>query len=149
MFEFKVEYEGFVEWVSQMEASIHMMVHTLQSVAEIVRMKTIPYVPLDTSALEQSFDYRIVDNSPYFVMAMGFDAVDEKSGFHYAQYQHDTIGLHHPRRGIHHYLTVGVLDARFDAFKLIEKDYLSLFQGAVIRNGIGLNDSMSIIDTGE
>lgn len=146
MIEFKADDSKFQEWVIEVRSNFHSMVQTMKNVAEIIRLETIPYVPLDTSALEQSYEYMYVDNSPFILLSVGFDAVDEKSGFHYAQYQHDNF-LNHPRRGVPYYLTVGIHDAKFEAFELIEQDYLSLFFGGKVASGsVGLNNSMFVGD---
>lgn len=134
MSEFTVNAEGFIEWANATKSKFRMMVRTMKNVAEIIGLETIPYVPLDTSALEQSYDYVVVNNSPFIIMSVGFDAVDEKTGFHYAQYQHDNF-LHHPERGIPFYLTVGIHDAKNEFFELIEHDYLSLFYGGNVMRG--------------
>ena len=134
MTEFRVDAEGFVEWANTTKSKFQLMVNTMKNVAEIIRVETIPYVPLDTSDLEQSYDYVVSNNSPFILLAVGFDAVDEKSGFHYAQYQHDNF-LNHPKRGIPYYLTVGIHDAKNEFFELIEKDYLSLFTEGKVQTG--------------
>ena len=67
---------------------------------------------------------------------MGFDAVDEKSGFHYAQYQHDEILTEqHPLRGEQFYLTKGIMLSEDEVLELIETDYLSLFEGGNVSRG--------------
>ncbi len=134
MSEFKVDAEGFIEWANATKSKFRLMVRTMKNVAEIIGLATIPYVPLDTSALEQSYTYMVTNSSPFIIMAVGFDAVDEKSGFHYAQYQHDNF-LHHPKRGIPYYLTVGIHDAKHEFFELIEQDYLSLFHTGKVSEG--------------
>lgn len=141
----EVNEEEFREYLTSVERRIVGMVQTLRSVAELIRLETIPYVPLDTSALEQSYDYMVMDNSPFYLLMVGFDAEDEKTGYHYAYYQHETVGLNHPRRGTHHYLTIGMMDARFEVFKLIEKDYLSLFTGATMTSSIGNNNNAHFV----
>ena len=145
MAEFYVNTAPFIEWANEVKSRYHQMVMTMHSVARVIELQTIPYVPLDTSALEQSYDYVVTEASPFILLEVGFDAEDEKSGFHYAYYQHENV-LNHPRRGIDHYLTVGMMDARFEVFELIEKDYLSLFHGGVISNSIGRNDSISFLN---
>ena len=146
MIEFKADDSKFQEWVIEVRSNFHSMVQTMKNVAEIIRLETIPYVPLDTSALEQSFDYQVVDSSPFILLCVGYDAVDEKTGFHYAQYQHDNF-LNHPKRGIPYYLTTGIHDAKFEFFELIESDYLSLFFGGKVASGsVGLNNSMFVGD---
>ena len=126
----RVDDSKFQEWVEEVRSNFHSMVETMKKVARVIELATVPYVPLDTSALEQSFDYQVVDSSPFILLGVGYDAVDEKTGFHYAQYQHDNF-LNHPKRGIPYYLTTGIHDAKFEFFELIETDYLSLFHGKI------------------
>ena len=146
MIEFRIDTEPFIEYLHEVEMRFHSMVKTMQKVARIIELATVEYVPLDTSALEQSYEYTYVDNSPFIVLGVGFDAVDEKSGFHYAQYQHDNW-FDHPRRGVPQYLTVGIHDAKFEFFELIRQDYLSLFFGGKVASGsVGLNNSMFVGD---
>jgi hypothetical protein len=140
-----VDDSQFQEWITEIKTNFHSMVETMKKVARVIELTTAPYVPLDTSALEQSFDYMVVDNSPFILLGVGYDAVDEDSGFHYAQYQHDHH-LNHPRRGIPFYLTVGIHDAKFEFFELIEQDYLSLFFGNKISSmSIGDNNHAHFI----
>lgn len=140
----RVDDSKFQEWVSEVRTNFHSMVETMKKVARIIELATVDYVPLDTSALEQSFDYQVVDASPFILLGVGYDAVDEDSGFHYAQYQHDNF-LNHPKRGIPFYLTVGIHDAKFEFFELIESDYLSLFHGKISSMSIGDNNHASFI----
>lgn len=140
-----VDDSGFQEWVNELRSNFHSMVETMKKVARIIELTTVPYVPLDTSALEQSFEYEVMDATPFVYLGVGYDAVDEKSGFHYAQYQHDHH-LNHPKRGIPFYLTVGIHDAKFEFFELIEEDYLSLFYGGKIsKMSIGDNNHAKFI----
>lgn len=123
--------EEFVEYLHSLEIKFYSMVNTMKSVALLIELETVPYVPLDTSALEQSFDYQIMPSNYGITMMVGYDAEDEDTGFHYAFYQHENR-LHHPKRGVDHYLTLGIMDSRFEVFELIEKDYLSLFTGGTV-----------------
>ena len=140
----RVDDSKFQEWVEEVRSNFHSMVETMKKVARVIELATVSYVPLDTSALEQSFDYQVVDASPFILLSVGYDAVDEKTGFHYAQYQHDNF-LNHPRRGIPYYLTTGIHDAKFEFFELIESDYLSLFHGRINSMSIGDNNHASFI----
>ena len=140
----RVDDSKFQEWVEEVRSNFHSMVETMKKVARVIELATVPYVPLDTSALEQSFDYQVVDSSPFILLGVGYDAVDEKTGFHYAQYQHDNF-LNHPKRGIPYYLTTGIHDAKFEFFELIETDYLSLFHGKIGGMSIGDDNHASFI----
>ncbi len=140
----RVDDSKFQEWVEEVRSNFHSMVETMKKVARVIELATVSYVPLDTSALEQSFDYHVVDSSPFILLGVGYDAVDEKTGFHYAQYQHDNF-LNHPKRGVPFYLTVGIHDAKFEFFELIESDYLSLFHGKIGGMSIGDDNHASFI----
>lgn len=130
LIEFTVDDSEYVEWAETTLAKFPTMINTMQNVAEMIDLNTRPYVPLDTGLLERSFKYVMVEQSSDFLeMEMGYDAVDPKSGFAYAEYQHETTGLHHPRRGEPFYLFKGIKSSLGDAFDMIEKDYLSLFGG--------------------
>ena len=141
----RVDDSKFQEWVEEVRSNFHSMVETMKKVARVIELATVSYVPLDTSALEQSFDYQVVDASPFILLSVGYDAVDEESGFHYAYYQHEAMDINHPRRGIPKYLTVGIHDAKFEFFELIESDYLSLFYGKINSMSIGDNNHASFI----
>lgn len=133
--EFEVKTDGYVKWAEETISSFHRMLETMKNVAEIIRLQTAPLVPLDTSALEQSFDYQVMEMSSFILLGVGFDAVDEKSNFHYAYYQHETVGLRHKEGRIDHYLTVGIQNAKGEAFRLIERDYMSLFAKGTVGRG--------------
>ena len=130
LIEFSVDTEPFIEYLYTVQGRFYTMVNTMKSVALLIEAETTPYVPLDTSALEQSYEYEVMASGDFIMMMVGYDAVDEKTGFHYAEYQHENV-LHHPKRGIDHYLVLGLMDSRFEAFELIESDYLSLFTSGV------------------
>ena len=148
MITFEVNSEPFIEYLRTVEKGFYRMVETMKNVALIIELETVPYVPLDTSALEQSFEYQIKPSSNFIVMNVGYDAVDPKSGFHYALYQHENE-LNHPRRGVHKYLTLGIMDSRMEYFELIEKDYLSLFGSGFRVGSNGQNMGFSVLDIGE
>ena len=135
MIELKANTEELIEWANDTTSKFRRMTETMKNVAEMIMLESIPLVPLDTSALEQSFQYKVVERSPFILLGVGFDAVDPKSGFHYAYYQHETVGLRHPKRGTDHYLTKGIRNAQGEFFQLIEKDYLSLFNGGGVSRG--------------
>ena len=141
--DFEVNTADYIEWAELTKSRFVRMVETMINVARIIELQTIPLVPLDTSALEQSYTYQYVRGSDAIVMAIGFDAVDEKSGFHYAHYQHH-YNLHHPKRGVQGYLVKGINRSENRWLELIESDYMSLFLGGnVMGGGIGKNNSMA------
>lgn len=145
MITFEVDAEGFYSWADALVSpyKFRMLVRTMKNVAELIRLETIPLVPLDTSALEQSYEYEVVNSSPFILLGVGFDAVDEDSGFHYARYQHDTPNLHHPRRGEQFYLKKGIRYAENEILQMIESDYLSLFhEGVVMRGRTNIDESL-------
>lgn len=137
MIDFKINAESFIEYLYTVQSDFYMMVNTMRSVALLIELNTVPYVPLDTSALEQSYEYKIMESINGISMFVGYDAVDPETGFHYAEYQHEKEDLHHPRRGIPKYLYQGILDSEFEVFEMIETDYLSLFGGSVMSSTTG------------
>lgn len=148
MIEIRAETDPMIEYLHGVKGKFHTMVNTMKSVAKLIELETVPYVPLDTSALEQSYEYKIYPHGNYILMEVGYDAEDEETGFHYAFYQHENR-LHHPKRGVDHYLTIGIMDSRFEVFELIETDYLSLFTGSVMVNGVNRADSVAILNFGD
>lgn len=130
--EFKVDDEAFKEELQEVKSKFSLMVNTMKSIASLIELNTTGYVPLDTSDLEQSFERSpILHQGDFMVMMVGYDAVDEDDGFHYAEYQHNTE-LNHPRRGEQFYLTKGITDSKGEIFQMIERDYLSLFMGGTV-----------------
>lgn len=109
-------------------------VELMQKVAYEIEGQTRPLVPFEEGDLERSFKYTFIEKSSEFVeVEIGYDVVDPKSGFAYAEYQHEEV-LHHPqigeRKGERLYLTKGIRNSRDGVFVMIEKDYMSLFKGA-------------------
>ena len=130
--EFKVDEEEFVQELQEVKSRFSLMVNTMKSIASLIELNTTGYVPLDTSDLEQSFERSpVLHQGNFMVMMVGYDAVDEESGFHYAEYQHNTE-LNHPRRGEQFYLTKGITDSTGEIFQMIERDYMSLFFGGTV-----------------
>ena len=130
MISFTVDATEFEEWVNVTQGNFLMMVNTLINVAEMIELNTRPRVPVETERLRRSFKYVVTEKSSDFIeLELGYDASDPKNGFVYAEYQHETTGLHHPRGGEPFYLTKGIRSSLGDAFDMIEKDYLSLFRG--------------------
>lgn len=127
MIKFEINPEEFYEWVYTAQSRFETMVLTMVDVAELIHANTYMKVPLDTGRLEESFEWKLIEESSNFIQVnISYDAEDPKSGFHYAEYQHNRI-LNHPRRGIDHYLYRGILESRDMAFRIIETDYMSLF----------------------
>ena len=130
MISFTVDATEFEEWVNVTQGNFLMMVNTLINVAEMIDLNTRPRIPVETERLRRSFKYVVTEKSSDFIeLELGYDASDPKTGFVYAEYQHETTGLHHPRGGEPFYLTKGIRSSLGDAFDMIESDYLSLFRG--------------------
>ena len=128
--EFKIDDSNYNEWVNTVRSEFLMMVNTLINVAEMIDLNTRPLTPVETERLRESFKYVVTEKSSDFIeLELGYDATDPKSGFMYAEYQHETTGLNHPRGGGAFYLTRGISKSIADAFDMIETDYLSLFGG--------------------
>lgn len=134
-FELVADTTPIIEWFHGIKLSFPRMVETMKNVARIIELESVPLVPLDTGALEQSYEYQIVDSSNFILLGVGYDAVDEDSGFHYAEYQHNTEELNHPKRGQAYYLVDGIRNSQGEWMTLIEKDYLSLFNGGNVSKG--------------
>lgn len=110
--------------------NIYKMVQTMKDVASLVEANTYMKVPLKTGALQESFHPEFVRlDSDFIQVNLVFDVADPKTGFHYAEIQHQNTRFHHPRRGQAFYLYYGIQASRSMAYSMIEKDYLSLFIG--------------------
>ena len=60
----------FIEWLNSVRSNFPRMVETMKNVARIIELESIPYVPLDTGALEQSYEYQILDSKPNVLSIM-------------------------------------------------------------------------------
>lgn len=135
MFLFEVNAEEFYEWSNTARSRFETMVLTMIDVAEVIHANTQMKVPLDTGRLEESFEWKLVeDNSDMIRVDITYDAEDPDSGFHYAEHQHNRI-LNHPKRGIDHYLYRGLIESRDMAYSIIETDYMSLFSAFGVFKG--------------
>lgn len=114
------------------------MLRTMIDVANLIRANTNHRVPLDTGRLEESFKWRVIEyNREMIEVEIGYDAVDPKSGFHYAEYQHELPTSSHYKsanrrgemRGEQFYLVKGIQASESMAYEIIESDFLSLFGG--------------------
>ena len=129
-FDFEIDDSDFKEWANITRNNFLMMTTTMINVAEMIDLNTRPFVPVETERLRKSFKYVFTEKSSDFIeMEIGYDAVDPRNGFMYAEYQHETTGLHHPRGGEPFYLFKGIKSSLSEAFEMIETDYLSLFRG--------------------
>lgn len=139
--EITVDASEFEEELSNVKNRFHLMVDTMKSIAVLIEMNTMKYVPEDTTDLVQSYQSHVVPNGDFIFLAVGYDAEDENDGFHYAEYQHNTTGLHHPKPTARpFYLKDGIMDSRGEIFSMIESDYMSLFIGGTITSSsIGNN----------
>ena len=105
----------------------------------LIQANTNQLVPLDTGRLEESFHYTIVDNESFIELHSIYSAVDPDSGFDYAYYQYlMPTESHYNRanrkgqmRGEQYYLLKGVQASEDMMWTMIEKDYLSLFNGGI------------------
>lgn len=151
--EFKVDAEGFEEWLFSLHHRFLDMVQTMIDIHYLIQANTNQRVPLDTGRLEESFRYDIVRQDEFFIeMHSIYSATDPNSGFDYAFYQHELmfrgvgtyslysraksgypVGNHHRHgtRGQWHYLERGVDASRSMMWTILEQDYLSLFYGGI------------------
>ena len=108
--------------------NFHMMVQTMEDVAELIYANTNQRVPLDKGTLEESFYYTVIeDNSEFISVELGYNAEDPVTGEHYAEIQHEEESFHHPKRGEAFYLLNGIHSSEGMIRTIIETDYLSLF----------------------
>ena len=127
MFIFEVDTSSFIEYMDELHWRFLEMVQTMMDVAELVKANTLPLTPRETGRLGESFRYVVWDANPDFIeVEVKMDAVDPRDGYRYAEYQHETFGLHH-QYGQMWFLKAGIYASRGMAFEMIEKDYLSLF----------------------
>ena len=153
--EFKVDAEGFEEWLFSLHHRFLDMVQTMIDIHYLIQANTNQRVPLDTGRLESSFRYDIVRQDEFFIeMHSIYSAIDPDSGFDYAYYQYDEdinlrwggtnslydraragypVGNHHRHgtRGQSLYLLRGVRASKNMMWTILEQDYLSLFYGGI------------------
>ena len=124
----EVDDSEFIEWVDTDRSRYETMVLTMVDVASLVQANTNWRVPLDTGRLEESFEWKVIeDNSEFIKVEISYDAEDPKTGFHYAEYQHNHL-LNHPKRGQAYYLYNGIRASKSMAYSIIQTDYMSLFK---------------------
>ena len=130
-------------YLSTVRGRYFRMLRTMLDVKDLIHANTNQRVPLDTGRLEESYFYKTLTyNRELIEVEIGYDAVDPKSNFHYAKYQHDLPTESHYRRanrkgqmrGEQYYLVEGIKASKSMVYELIETDYASLF------GGIKLND---------
>lgn len=127
MISFTVDDSEFEEWVYTARSRFETMVLTMIDVAELIHANTNWRVPLDTGRLEESFHWELREDNPdRIIVDVIYDAEDPKTGFHYAEFQHNRL-LNHPKRGQAYYLYHGIQASKSMAYQIIETDYMSLF----------------------
>lgn len=156
MLELVVNDEGFEEWLYSLHNHFLDMVQTMVDVFEVIKatINREGFVPLDTGRLERSFHYEMYENTQFIEMYTIYSAVDPKSGYDYAFYQHElerggsysaysradsfwhTSRANHHRhgtRGTDHYLFKGIDRAMSEGlmWTIIEQDYMELFNGGL------------------
>lgn len=123
----EVHDEEVREWIATALSRFETMVLTMIDVAEVIHANTNWRVPLDTGRLEESFHWELREESmDRIVVDVIYDAEDPKTGFHYAEYQHNHL-LNHPKRGQAYYLYEGIRASKSMAYSIIKTDYMSLF----------------------
>ncbi|MGX8715335.1 MAG: hypothetical protein ACSW8A_06245 [Lachnospiraceae bacterium] len=140
MFEFKVDDDGFQEWLFGLHYLFAEMVQTMVDIHHLIQANTNQLVPLDTGKLEESFRYDIVRQDYSFIEMHSIYSALGSTGFDYAYYQHDKIATsqHYntanrkgQMRGEQFYLAKGVRASESLMWTIIEQDYLSLFYGGI------------------
>ena len=134
---FELKFTGvddFKTYLYTVRGRYSLMLQAMIDVAEVVHANTLPLTPLDTGQLGESFHWQVIEyNRNLIEVEVKMDAIDPKSKFHYAEYQHDTFILSHPH-GQALYLREGIHASESMAYEIIEQDYLSLF-GGIRTNG--------------
>ena len=132
MIEFKFNgVDEFRTYLYTVRGRYSLMLQAMIDVAKVVQANTLPLTPFETGQLGESFKWKTLQyNREFIEVEVQMDAVDPKSGFHYAEYQHNRT-LHHPppRAGQQFYLREGINASKSMAYEIIEQDYLSLFRG--------------------
>lgn len=119
--------EDFQTYLWTIKGRFSLMLQAMIDSAEVIKANTLPLTPFETGRLGESFGWMVMDYGHDFIeVEVKMDAVDPNSGFHYAQYQHDTFGLNHPY-GQMWYLRAGIHASKSMVYEIIETDYLSLF----------------------
>lgn len=130
MFTFEVKgAEEFRTWLYTVKGRYFIMLQAMIDVAKVVEANTLPLTPYETGRLGESFHWQTLTyNRNLIEVEVIMDAVDPKSGFIYAEYQHNE-DLNHPppRAGQKWYLRDGIKASKSMAYEIIEQDYLSLF----------------------
>ena len=125
---FEVHSEEFEEWVLTARSRFETMVLTMIDVASLIHANTNQRVPLDTGRLEESYHWELREDNPErIIVDVIYDAEDPKTGFHYAEIQHQKVRFNHPKRGEAFYLYKGIQASKSMAYQIIETDYMSLF----------------------
>ncbi len=134
MFSFQViGIDEFRTWLYTVKGRYSLMLQAMIDVAKVVEANTLPLTPFETGRLGESFHWQTINYGRDFIeVEVIMDAVDPKSGFHYAKYQHEE-DLYHPppRAGQRWYLKEGINASKSMAYEIIEQDYLSLFSGVM------------------
>lgn len=136
MISFIVDSSDFEEEMNYARSEFQRMAQTLIDVAHLIELNTRPLVPYEYGELESSFNFVIVENNPNLIeLELGYDAIDERDGYHYAEYQHEGINwrtgspLHYQRAtATDHFLVKGIQLSENEVMVEIEKDYMSLFR---------------------
>ena len=133
MIKFIVNDEGFEEWTNHVRSNFEMMIQTMIDVAEIVKAETLPRTPLETGRLGESFRYTVLaNNSKQKLVEVQMTALNPKTGYDYAWIQHDdpvSRPPYHHDYGGNKFLLKGIQGAEDLAMRIIEQDYMSMFQG--------------------
>ena len=137
MIKFEVHDEEFLSWLDSLQYKIQIMSRTLMEIAKTVEMQGRQFVPVDTTALEQSFRaVPVSESNSLIAVEMGYSSLNPRDGYDYAEYTHIGIDwrtgrpLNFQKKGATaKYLYKAVDLAMAEGWVEIEGDYLSLFRG--------------------
>lgn len=155
-----VDDEVFQFWLKEVKNQFRLMTETMAKVVEEVRKETVEITPIKSGKLSRSFkDTYITRNSQMIVVQVRMSALNPRTGYDYAMIQHENpVYKHHPKdigfftyrkssdgeyyhsmdnvwnihQGEYKYLYKGIIYAEDTAMEIIEKDYLSMFNGGFI-----------------
>ena len=109
----EVHDELFQGWLKETQNNFHLMLETMIRVADLIKDKVqTEYSPIRTGKLSKSFkEFVITDNSRMKVVEIQMSALNERTGFDYAEVQHR--GYHRTKSGAWAYYSYGWKDLGF------------------------------------
>lgn len=109
--------ELFQGWLKETKNNFHLMIETMVRVAEKIKeLVQTEYSPVRTGKLSRSFkDFIVTDNSKMKVVEIQMSALNERTGYDYAETQHR--GYRHDKSGHRVYYNHGLQDLGFFTYR--------------------------------